>query len=666
MLTASLHSGGAETHIAELATSLAERSHTVFIASAGGSIAASLVQQGIRHIPIPLDSKSPKCLLLSVNKLKKLIKHEHFDLIHVHSRIAAFICRLAVGKRTAPTIVSTVHARFRTSPFLKKLSFWGEASITVSDDLKEYLSKEYKVSKEKITVIPNAIDTKRFSPNRKKTSGTKIIFVSRLDTDCSLGAKLLCRIAPDLAKKYKELKIEIVGGGKEYKRLSVLAQKTNAAVGYDCISLCGHVKKVEDKLSQADVFVGVSRAALEAMSCAVPTVLCGNEGFLGLLDSSNMALAASGNFCCRDSELPTSVSLFKAISTALEMKESGRRALGEYLRDYVCKHHSSEMLARRTEAFYLNAITKNPKTSGGIVLCGYYGFGNLGDDAILAAAISRIRKEYPDKPLTVICHSPKKTSIKFGVRTVSRENVLRCAKEIKKAQLLIFGGGSVLQNSSSMRSLIYYTSLIRYAARHGVKVRLLSNGLGPIDGKRAKKHTARALSLCSSLSFRDKSSAALARSLGCDPSKITLERDLSAALKECEPNDAEQLIDICGLKGQRYFLVALHKKSDKSTKKLIDKEVDALKRGGLLPVFIAMHSVEDPKINKKASRRHSGIYIEGLEPAELLTLIKRADFAIGNRYHLLFLAKNEGVPIQVFGDDPKLVSLRYENYASFP
>jgi polysaccharide pyruvyl transferase CsaB len=400
------------------------------------------------------------------------------------------------------------------------------------------------------------------------------------------------------------------------------------------------------------------------MSCAIPTVLCGNEGFLGLLDSSNMALAASGNFCCRDSELPTSVSLFESISTALEMKENGRRALGEYLRDYVCKHHSSEMLAKKTEAFYLDVISQNTKASGGIILCGYYGFGNLGDNAILAAAISRIRNEYPDKQLSVICHSPKKTALKFGVRTVSREDFLRCANEIKKAQLLIFGGGSVLQNSSSMRSLIYYTSLIRFAAKHGVKIRLLSNGLGPIDGKRAKKCTGHALSLCSSLSFRDKPSAALARSLGCDPSKITLERDLSASLKECEPEDAERLIDICGLKGRSFFLVAIRKSSDKLTKKRIDNEVRALKKGGLLPVFIAMHPSQDARINEKASKRHSGIYIEGLEPAELLTLIKRAEFAIGNRYHLLFLAKNSGVPIQVFGNDPKLISLRYENIAS--
>ena len=139
ILTSSLDSGGAETHIFELASALRRNSHAVTVASSGGEVAAMLKKENITHLNIPLDSKAPHNLFLSFLKLKKLIKNNDFDIIHVHSRIAALVCHLAVGKRRSPPIVSTAHARFKTSFLLRKLSFWGSSSIAVSEDLREYL-----------------------------------------------------------------------------------------------------------------------------------------------------------------------------------------------------------------------------------------------------------------------------------------------------------------------------------------------------------------------------------------------------------------------------------------------------------------------------------------------------------------------------------------------
>ena len=143
MLTSSLRSGGAETHICELARALAARGHEVLVASSGGDMVSELTRHRISHIRLPLNSKRPFGILISAVRLKKLVSTGGFDAVHLHSRTAAFIFRLSMLGEYAPPTVSTVHAHFKTDLILKRLSFWGNAAIAVSDDLKYYLSKEY-------------------------------------------------------------------------------------------------------------------------------------------------------------------------------------------------------------------------------------------------------------------------------------------------------------------------------------------------------------------------------------------------------------------------------------------------------------------------------------------------------------------------------------------
>ena len=660
MLTASLDSGGAETHILELVRALKNHSHEVFVASSGGRIAEQLKKEGVCHINIPLHSKKPHHLLSSFLYLRALISSRDFDIVHAHSRIPAFLSKLALGKKRFPLLVSTVHARFRSGFFKRKLSFWGRSAIAVSEDLRDFLSSVYSVPYDNISVIPNAINTDIFSPKPKSISPTapRILFASRLDTDCSLGASLLCRIAPRLARKYHGIKIEIAGKGKAYKKVSAIAAKVNSSLGYECIKMLGHVENMPKALRSADLFVGVSRAALEAMSVGLPVVLCGNEGFVGLLDASNISLAESTNFCCRGNELPTSISLYDSVSAALDMSPTDRRELGEYLREHVCRHHGLDSLATLTEDFYKSALGKAPAPRGDIVLCGYYGFGNLGDDALLLCAIEKLRSKYPGKNLSVICHNPKAIELRYGIKAISRENIGAVLREIAKAERLVLGGGSILQNSSSTRSLRFYCALIRFAAKKGVAVELMSNGLGPIRGKKARKLTAKALHSCVHLSFRDSASADLALSLGCDKEKICIEDDLSSTLFPCTESRIEKLLKKLDIYEKSFALIGIRGKARRKERKSIEKEILSQKSAGLFPVFTVMHSKQDVNICRRMAKRTGGAVIKGLSPCELLALVARSKLALGNRYHLLYLARRENVPIIPFGDDPKILSLK--------
>ena len=666
MLTSSLCSGGAETHICELAKALAVRGHSVSVASSGGEMVSELEKNKVSHINLPLNSKRPFRVFLSAARLKRIISKNSFDVVHLHSRTAAFVFRLAFLGEIPPTAVSTVHAHFKTDFLLKKLSFWGSAAIAVSDDLKYYLSEKYGFPARSIKVIPNAIDTELFFPTEKMIDASappKIIFVSRLDTDCSLGALLLCRIAPRLARKYQGITVEIAGNGKAYKKISSEAAGVNKAIGYECVKLCGYVKDMPNKLSRADIFVGVSRAALEAMSSALPVVLCGNEGFLGVLDSSNIDVAQSTNFCCRGSELPSSDALFSSVCTLLEMNAAERRSLGNFLRDYVCASHGLSTLAEETERFYRDAIFRTLPSRADTVLCGYYGFGNLGDEALLECTVERLRKEKNKNSISVICHSPKKIRRLYGVRTVRREIFFAVRKELRRAKRLVLGGGSILQDATSYRSLKYYASLMLYAARKGASVELLANGLGPFKRKRSKKLAARALSVCKRASFRDEASASLARKLGLDKRKIFIEDDLLSSAAPCSKKDLDRLLGRLGCAdGKRYFLAAIRGDTKRDTKRAIKKEIKMQKKSELFPVFVLMHPKQDERISRRMAKRFGGVCVKNISPSELISLAASAECVVGNRYHLLYAAKRQGVPTVPFGDDPKIVALRYMNF----
>jgi len=663
MLTAALHSGGAETHICELARILALRGHSVCIASSGGNMVNLLSSYNVSHVTIPLNSKKPHLLFFSVLKLRSLLRKNDFDVIHIHSRIAAFVCRISLGIKPRACVVSTAHAHFRSGPFLRAFSFWGSASIAVSEDLKEHLIQKYGVFRENISIIPNAIDTDRFfSPAKKENAPRppRMIFVSRLDTDCSLGALLLCRIAPRLAKKYPGVTIDIAGGGKAYRKIYAEAESVNKKLGYTCIRMLGHTDDIPSKLSDADLFVGVSRAALEAMSCELPVVLCGNEGFLGILDSSNISAAQNTNFCCRGCELPTSEGLMSAIYSILEMKPAERKALGKFLREYVCKNHGLSSLAEATESFYREHVFRTPVKRSNVLLCGYYGFGNLGDDALLSRAIERVRESEGSNSISVVCRAPKRIRERYGVRTIGRENFLAIARELKHAKKLVIGGGSVLQDASSSRSLKYYTSIMLYAAKKGVRIELLANGLGPFKRKRSKKRAAKALLLCKRLSFRDSTSASLALKLGCSADKIVLEDDLFSSVPHLSECETERLIARLGLKDKRPFdVIGIRGDTKRDELYKIKKEIEAHLKSGLFPVFIVMHQKKDKHLALRLAKRYKGIRIIPSSPSELISLASHAEFAIGNRYHLLYAAKHSGVPIVPFGDDPKIISLRY-------
>lgn len=289
LVTMGMDIGGAETHILELAKELKRRGNEVIVASNGGKYVEELKKSNIEHVFAPLNNKKLKNVIKSYKILKNIIKEEKIDIVHSHTRITSFICGILNKKMNFP-YVTTAHWTFKVTPILKRITNWGENVIAVSEDIKEYLIKNYGISSENIFVTVNGIDTQKFSKdvnyedvekefNLNKDTN-RIVYISRLDESRALVAKQLVNISEKLNREIENLEIVIVGGGDVYEEISKRANEINEKLNKRLIIMTGARTDINRFAASGKIFIGVSRAALEAMACEQPVIVAGNEGYL--------------------------------------------------------------------------------------------------------------------------------------------------------------------------------------------------------------------------------------------------------------------------------------------------------------------------------------------------------------------------------------------------
>ena len=517
ILTDRLDVGGAETHIAELARGLRKAGAEVECLSSGGQTADLLAREGFRQHRLPLCTHNPIRLFFLRRQIKKLIRHRGYEVLHAHARIPALLLRRL--KKTGCIRVVTLHARFQSNPLLSRICYWGERTIAVSEDLRAYLCDTYGVFGETVEVIPNGIDCDRFFPCAEKRSEhwIKILFASRLDSDCSLGAEFLCRIAPSLCRAYPKLRIGIAGGGSELSRIGALAESVNRALERTCITVYGQVDDMTSLLQEHDIFVGVSRAAMEAAACGCAVVLCGNEGYLGILDEKSLPQAALSNFCCRGDFSADPARLDCDLRFLID-RPSLCRSLGVKAREWIYDGYNTQSMCEKTLALYHRLL--HPPYRRRLLVGGYFGCGNAGDDAILQGFLEGMHKTAPDIQIQALSASPKHAERRFGIRCISRKNPFAIRYALKGADMFVCGGGSLLQNTTSRRSLHYYLSLLRMAKRTDCITVLYAAGIGPIYGVSTPKKLARVLSSCDYISLRDPESLRYLTNLGIERSLL--------------------------------------------------------------------------------------------------------------------------------------------------
>ncbi len=643
LVCSGMQSGGAETHILSLCHALMRMGHKITLASSGGALAGLLSAQGVRCVTLPLTRITPRNAARALAGLFRLVRRGEFDAVHAHTRVAALYSDI-VCKALAKPLVVTCHAHFCMGGARAVLTRTGERCIAVSEDIARHVARTARAQGTRsVSIVPNGIDTHKFCPSQEKPSAPpRIIFVSRLDSDCSRAAHALCTLAPRLVGEFEELEILIVGGGDEYRKIALRAQKINAALGREAVRTLGESRETVPLLQSARVFVGVSRAALEAMSCALPVVLCGDEGFIGLLDGKEKTKQAERtNFCCRDCKALSASRLLSELLRALRMSEAQRGKIGECLREYVCRKHSESLMAQMTQREYERA-------SRGALLCGYYGFGNLGDEALLAAAKQRAEHIFGRENVSVLTHIPR------AAREYGRMSLPALLSALRRSGTLVLGGGTLLQNDTSRRSLAYYLFLMGLARALGRRVELWGNGLQGVHGRFAEAAVRSALRQCAYVGVRDVQSAHLALLCGVESEKIHLEGDLAANIKKAPASRVSKILSDMGVgNGQRYAIVAA--KGSRSTRLgALSAQIKALAEQGILPIFIAMYPREDSRLARALQSRLGGKLAPPMSPEEAVGLMSRAHTVLASRYHAVIFARAAHVQVRIFSDEEKL------------
>ena len=659
--------GGAETHILELAKGLVAEGHTVQVISEGGIFADELEKLGIPHTYAPLSSKAPKDILTSYKTLKNLITQERFDIVHSHARIPNLLIHM-LKKKLHFGFVSTLHFAFTKNTLVKKFTVWGDKCLVVSEDLKRHLIRNSRMKNKDITITVNGINEKEFvgiEPDRAlmnelgiRERSKKIVCVCRLEKGNCDSAYLLLQRAEELNRKLKDVQIIIVGDGDAYEELSQKAEEINRTLGNRTVIMTGKRNDVNKIIALADVFVGISRAALEAMATGKIVVLTGSYGHHGVLNEKDFSRLKAANFTCRGLEAPDENKIVRAVCDAYRMEKTQKEATVTNLQKLVLTEYSAKRMTQDALKVYQQLLYELKRSD--IVLSGYYGFRNSGDDAILRMIIKDIRSHDPEIGITILSNRPGDTKRNYRVNAVNRWNFFAIQKALKDSRLFISGGGSIIQDVTSTKSLLYYLFLIRMAKKHNNKVMLYANGIGPVRKKQNLKRTKNVLNRVDVITLREEDSQDLLNELGIINPKTAVTCDPVLALTDINTEQADTLLYRHKLNGKPYVMVSLR---EWKTIPLFETELlEALRelkqKHQCELLFVSLQSPQDIPINQKYAKLTNSVCItKRLSADTCIGLAQSSLFTVGMRLHLLIYAFTANVPSIGLAYDPKVESV---------
>ena len=300
-----------------------------------------------------------------------------------------------------------------------------------------------------------------------------------------------------------------------------------------------------------------------------------------------------------------------------------------------------------------------------VTLSGYYGFCNIGDEAILEVIIGILRRQIPDVEIVVLSGNPVHTSGVYGVKAVSRTHLPSIIRSIRRSDLLISGGGGLLQDITSFRSAAYYLGIIEAALFMRKKVAVFAQGVGPLRHPLTLRWVKRTLNRVDLISVRDSLSAGLLAELGikknvriaADPVfslRPPLEEEIVSFWKTEGIETGKKLLQV-GV-ALRPFPQGRHPGAE--VFEIITRACLYLeKEYGARIIFLPYHLEKDLPLAREISSRLSRqnvIIDRALSAREVISLIGGLDLLLGMRLHALIFAAINGVSFVALPYDPKI------------
>ena len=296
-----------------------------------------------------------------------------------------------------------------------------------------------------------------------------------------------------------------------------------------------------------------------------------------------------------------------------------------------------------------------------VVISGYYGFANAGDEAMLAAIVGSLKDIIPDVAITVITGNCRMTRENHKVQAVHRLNFFAIAAAIRRCDILISGGGSLLQDVTSARSLYYYLWIMKIALFFKKPVMLYAQGIGPVRGIKAREAVQKVLQRVSVIGVRDRDSKAELMDMGVTRPPIHVTADAVLSMHPVDKAIGLQILEQKGITGsrRRVGIAVRNWQGHQAYKDAIAQAADTLQqREDVDIIFIPMQHPEDVAAGRDIADRmktRAIVLDDRYSTVEFMSLMGCMDAVVANRLHASSFGLME-TPATAISYDPKIDS----------
>ena len=280
-----------------------------------------------------------------------------------------------------------------------------------------------------------------------------------------------------------------------------------------------------------------------------------------------------------------------------------------------------------------------------ILISGYYGFGNAGDEAILRGTLESLRMRLPGCEYTVLSADPDGTRTAYGVQAVDRWDKGEVWRAIGEAGLALQGGGGLLQDATSQRSPLYYLAILYAARLRRTPYMVYAQGMGPLSGGLNRWLTGRLVRGAAAVSVRDEVSKTLLAELGVPEERVEVTADAAALLDPVPYEDTAWMLPPREA-GPR---VAFALREYPGCEGLVEGAVEAARvlrdEEGAQVVPLALHPGDEVVAEMLGSVK------KGSDP---FSVVRVVELVVAMRLHAAIFAAASGVPFVGLAYDPKV------------
>ncbi len=657
--------GGAKTHIISLLKGLNKRIDARIICFIEDTFYEDVLAAGI---PIKVFKQKSRSDMSVIRRLTEEINQEGYDIIHCHGARANFIAQFLKGRVKKP-FMTTIHSDYKLDfkdNFYKRLVYTTLNTISlrrfdyfvaVSDSFREMLiSRGFK--RDRIFVTYNGIDmgipgdyvTKEEFLNRYgiEDQGLPLVgILARLDK--VKDHRTFIEAAKHVLKTV-DANFLIAGDGADEESLRDLVREYGLEKR---IHFIGFVSDPYSFFNAIDINVLTSVSEsfpyviLEGARMKKPVVSTEVGGIGRLVDNGE------NGFLCQPGDWEAIGE--RIISLIIDNNMAG--IMGERLHQAAAERFSYDSMADSHIKMYTNILSMGPR----IVMSGYFGFDNSGDDAILKAIVKDLREYDPSVRIKVLSKDPYKTEQLCPVISANRFKLREVIDAVKESDLVISGGGSLLQDVTSTRSLLYYLALMKLAMLLRKPVMIYANGIGPINKAFNRNITRWILDRVDLITLRDKGSLDFVRSIGVKNDKILVTADPVFTLN---PSDRNRIMEIFEAEGIDHSkpLIGISVRGWRNEEGIVSAVAEGARRlidnKSVGVIMIPMHYPEDLGISKRISELTGSGNCWTLKGKysveEIMGVIRETEMMAAMRLHSLIYAATQGVPVAGLVYDPKV------------